>query len=100
MGYNPDFGGAIQALKHGLKARRKGWNGKGMWLAIQKGSTISKEMARGGVAKLLADEGAQSIVINDHIDMKTADGSICIGWLASQSDMLAEDWEVDYGNEW
>jgi hypothetical protein len=88
------FGLAINELSSGKKVARSGWNGKGMWLAIQEGSTISKEQARGGVAKLVADGGAEEIVINSHIDMKTADGSITIGWAPSQLDMLADDWLV------
>jgi hypothetical protein len=34
------------------------------------------------------------IKINAHIDMKSADGSIVIGWLASQTDMLSNDWAI------
>ena len=88
------FGQAIEALKAGKKVSRKGWNGKGMFLAIQKGSVINSEQARGGVAKYLADDGQDEIKIGDHIDMKAADGSVVVGWLASQTDMLSEDWEI------
>lgn len=45
------------------------------------------------LADELADELAE-IELLPHIDMKAADGSLVIGWLASQTDMLAEDWEV------
>lgn len=89
-----NFGQAIEKLKEGKKVCRSGWNGKGMYLAIQKGSTITAEQARGGVAKCLADEGKENIVIGDHIDMKASDGSVVVGWLASQTDMLSEDWEI------
>jgi hypothetical protein len=88
------FGLAIEALKRGQKVARAGWNGKGMWLAIQAGSTITPEQARGGAAKGRADEGATEITILPHIDMRAADGSVVVGWLASQTDMLAEDWQI------
>jgi hypothetical protein len=87
-----DFGEALNQLRGGLKVQRKGWNGKGMYLALQNGSTIPKEHARGGVAKCIASEGVEEIVIGAHIDMRAADGSVVVGWLASQTDMLAEDW--------
>lgn len=88
------FGLAIEALKKGLRVARAGWNGKGMWLALQPGSVISPEQARGGAAKGRADEGATSIDILPHIDMRAADGAVVIGWLASQTDMLADDWQI------
>lgn len=92
-----NFGEALQALKDGERVRRSGWNGKGMWLALQSGSTITPEQARGGAAKGRADEGAEAISILPHIDMRAADGSIVVGWLASQTDMLSDDWEIVTG---
>lgn len=89
-----NFGQAIEAMKVGQRVSRAGWNGKGMWLAIQPGSTIAPEHARGGAAKGRADEGADEIIILPHIDMRAADGSVVVGWLASQTDMLAEDWSI------
>lgn len=90
-----DFGMAIAALKKGFKVARAGWNdGKGMWLALQLGSVITPEQARGGAAKGRKDEGATAITILPHIDMRAADGSVVVGWLASQVDMLAEDWQI------
>jgi len=87
-----DFGKALNVLKTGGRVARKGWNGKGMWIALTKGSTIPKDLARSGAVLKLAEEGVDEITINDHIDMRTADGSICCGWVASQADMLSEDW--------
>jgi len=93
-----DFGQAIAALKAGKRVARAGWNGKGMWLALQAGSVITAEQARGGAALGRAQEGETQINILPHIDMRAADGSIVVGWLASQTDMLAEDWtEVEPG---
>ena len=97
------FGLAIEALKAGKKVARAGWNGKRMWIALQPGSTIGRDQARGGAAKHRAEElhrdlphdGTEGVIeILPHIDMRAADGSIVVGWLASQTDMLAEDWRV------
>lgn len=89
-----DFGDAIRALRDGKRVAWAGWNGKGVWLAIQPGSIIAPEHARGGAAKGRADEGATEIAILPHIDMRAANGSIVVGWLASQTDMLADDWVI------
>lgn len=87
------FGEAIVALKAGKRVARLGWNGKGMWLALTPGSVINASEARSGaaLAKATADP-VGTITIGAHIDMHAADGSIVVGWLASQTDMLAEDW--------
>jgi len=89
-----NFGEALRLLKVGGLVRRTGWNGKGMWLALTPGSTITSEQARSGAVKAQVEqEKVTTVTILPHIDMRTADGGICIGWLASQTDMLAEDWE-------
>jgi hypothetical protein len=83
------FGGAIEALKNGEKVARSGWNGKGMFLFLVKGSTfkVNRPPLLG-----IYEEGTE-INYCPHIDMKTADGSI-VPWLASQTDVLAEDWTI------
>jgi hypothetical protein len=84
-----DFGWALDALKRGEKVLRSGWNGKGMFLFLVPGSTFKVSRA-----PLLGvyPEGTE-INYCPHIDMKTADGKV-VPWLASQTDMLAEDWEI------
>ena len=93
-----DFGDAIRAMKAGRKVARAGWNGKGMWVAYTPGSTLAKEYAKEGhAAKHRADGIATAggeITLLPHIDMRAADGSMVIGWLASQTDMLADDWAI------
>lgn len=79
------FGNAIQRIKIGRRVRRRGWNGKGQYIEIA--HSISYINAN------------QDLVNVDHKDI----GSMCIafvgtrgvqlGWLASQADMLADDWE-------
>lgn len=81
------FGHALQALKDGKKVARSGWNGKGMFLFIVDGSTFTVNRA-----PLLGiyPEGTK-VDYHAHIDMKTAQGYV-VPWLASQADMLDEDW--------
>jgi len=87
-----DFGMAIVALKRGDAVARKGWNGKGMFLTLQQGSEVDGSLMRNENAKQFYSNG--KVKICPHIDMKAADGSYVVGWLASQTDMLAEDWEI------
>ena len=89
-----NFGEAIASLKQGKRVARKGWNGKGMFLYLVGGSVVDKQLLRGEASAQPILNNVKCAVFNAHIDMKTADGSVCIGWLASQTDMLAEDWEI------
>lgn len=67
-----DFGWALKQLRAGNRVARSGWNGKGMWLALQ-----------------VPDAGSKMSL--PYIYMKTADDKL-VPWLASQTDVLAEDW--------
>lgn len=67
-----NIGGAVEALKAGMRVARTGWNGRGMWLQL--------------VSRRYADRPA-------YVEMKTANGDF-IPWLCSQTDLLAEDWTV------
>ncbi len=105
-----NFGEAIEAMKAGKRVSRSGWNGKGMWVALTEASEIpASEVAvldgmsttlvpgprlRGAARAYALAECPPGIKIGAHIDMKAADGSLVIGWLASQTDMLASDWGV------
>lgn len=88
------FGLAIEALKYGKRVARAGWNGKGMWLAL----TLSiHDIPRKGAVQpvyrlTLDDEGAGATAL-PWIGMKTADNKF-VPWLASQTDMLADDWQI------
>lgn len=86
-----DFGSALNALKAGLRVARSGWNGKGMYLYLTKGSHV--ESSRNNVLDEIIEKNG-ACKINAHIDMKAADDSIVVGWLASQTDMLADDWFI------
>ena len=90
--YGLSFGEAINALKIGKKVARTGWNGKGMWLMLAQGS-------KGTLAQIEADScyhraGLTEVCVDPHIDMFTAQGTMQPGWLASQADMLSDDWEI------
>ena len=84
-----NFESALSLLKGGHRIAREGWNGKGMFLYLVGGSTFNVNRAP------LTDFYAEGTEITylPHIDMRTADGS-CVPWLASQTDILADDWCV------
>ena len=91
-----NFGLALEALKRGSAVARKGWNGKGMWLSLSCNRT--REVAAEHFwsphnAQFARDNGGTATVLPT-ITMKTATGEILMGWLASQSDMLSDDWEI------
>lgn len=93
--YGLTFGMALELLKKGEKVARLGWNGKGMFLTITEGSVVSTENMRNDAVRTYYEEKQENNVkICPHIDMKAADGTMVIGWLASQTDMLAEDWVI------
>ena len=87
-GVNMKFGEALDLLHLGNKVAREGWNGKGMWLIYVPSSEV--EIKEGTPYSKAGLSG--TVKINGHIDMKTATGEMQPGWLASQTDMLAEDW--------
>jgi len=72
--YRSDFSGTLLALKNGNRVRRSGWNGKGMWIALQVPDANSK-------------------MTLPYIYMSTVQGDL-VPWLASQTDILATDWEL------
>lgn len=92
------FGHAIEAMKAGHKVARAGWNGKGMWVALTPASEFNHSFAKEGhAAKHRSDEMTglnDQIHLLPHFDMRMADGSMNVGWLASQPDMLSEDWYI------
>ncbi len=87
-----DIGWAIRQLKAGRRVARAGWNGRGMWLWLMQEAQVKAEWCREPFLKQLAEANGGEIRALGSIRMKTADGAVLTGWLASQSDMLAEDW--------
>lgn len=81
-----DFGEAIKCLKKGMKVARKGWNGKTQY--IQLASGISYKSPDGEIVNCVHDSiGNKAIAF-------VGTSVVQIGWLASQADMLAEDWVI------
>ena len=78
---------ALAWLKKGERAARKGWNGKGMFLYLVDGSTF--QVNRAPLNKIYPEGTIHSY--RAHIDMRTAQGDL-VPWVASQSDLLADDW--------
>jgi hypothetical protein len=92
-----NFAQALDALNRGHLVAREGWNGKGMFLYLVKGSTFTVNRA----PLLGIFPPGTEIEYRSHIDMRTADGSH-VPWVASQTDILADDWmqlEMDYGRD-
>ena len=81
-----NFGKAIDLLKEGKKLRRKGWNGKNQYIELA--TNISYKNADGEIINI-----NHKTIGNKAIAFIGTSGSQ-IGWLASQSDMLSDDWEL------
>lgn len=80
------FGDAMNFLKGGKKVARKGWNGKNMFLFLATEIEFHTQADLSCVSNLEGDLTLPAVV------MKTADDRFCVGWLASQTDMLSDDW--------
>lgn len=103
MEQNMTFGKALEALDNGALVAREGWNGKGMFIYKVEASDPTYDQLRGrckdAIDYVHSKDGKayyvqEAVHINAHIDMKAADGSIVVGWLASQTDMQANDWYI------
>ena len=79
------FGVALQVLKKGGRCAREGWNGKGQYIYMTKGSNVT--------CRYLKDD---SVEIMPRIDMKNAQNQLIIGWAPTQTDMLSNDWYIVY----
>ena len=86
-----DFGGAINALKRGKRVSREGWNGKGMFLFLVPASSNPVRCDPNGVALGVSEN---LVPCAAYIAMKTAQNTV-VPWLASQTDVLAEDWMIE-----
>lgn len=85
---------ALAMIKEGNRLARKGWNGKGMFLFLVKGSTF--KVNREPLISIYP-EGTEINYLS-HIDMRTATGEI-VPWAASQTDLLANDYVVVQGRD-
>lgn len=85
-----NFGQALEALKDGARVSREGWNGKGMWLCLMPATMIAADMVNPRTSKHWPPD--TDLPVGAYIVMRTAQGVWQPGWLASQADMLADDW--------
>ena len=85
--FDKSFGGAISLLKNGKKVCRAGWNGKGMFLYYVPANSYP---AQTEAAKATFGD---MVPYGAYIAMKTAQDNV-VPWLASQTDVLADDWQV------
>lgn len=80
-----DFGKAIQLVKEGKKVQRDGWNGKGQYIELA--TNISYKNANGEIINVEHD------AIGNNAIAFVGTSGVQLGWLASQADMLANDWK-------
>lgn len=83
---NMDFGQAIQKLKNGMRVQREGWNGKNQYIELA--TKISYKNVKNEVVN------AEHEAIGNKAIAFVGTSGVQLGWLASQADMLAEDWKV------
>lgn len=81
-----DFGKAIQLLKEGKRVQREGWNGKNQYIELAE--RVSYINAKG---EIINDGHAD---IGNKVIAFVGTSGVQLGWLASQADMLAEDWKI------
>ena len=91
-----NFGKAIEALKEGKRVARQGWNGKGMFLFLLPAGTVPTKVIHDPALREVIEQeiGGETFEALGSIRMFTADKKILTGWLASQTDILAEDWVI------
>jgi hypothetical protein len=93
------IGWAIYAMRHGDKVRRSGWNGKGMFIVLIPELSLPPFNSQAPGAKV-NDRTAKHIgkdtplESQPYIAMWTGQGKWQPGWVCSQADLLATDWEI------
>ncbi len=93
-----NIGYCLRMLREGRKMRRAGWNGKGMWIVLMP-ELILPPFSTQGTDRKVNDRTAKHIgedtpfESQPYIAMWTAQGKWQPGWLCSQNDLLASDWE-------
>lgn len=88
------FSEALKYIKRGLKVARKSWNGKGQYVFLAENLEFNtkadlSEFNPSGTEEC-TEENAVSVY--DCLVIRTADKKLQVGWLATQSDLLADDW--------
>lgn len=86
-----DFGSALHALRNGHKVTRSGWNGRGMFIYLVPAAAYPA--SRNTAGTMLGEFPEDMVPYREYIAMKTAQNDV-VPWVASQTDMLAVDWEL------
>ena len=102
MNTNLNYGQALEAVKKGELISREDWNGKGMFVFMRPEDELQKLFVVEPVKsipnavkdyfKKMETEPGATIKFSAYLCMKAADNRIVNGWLASQTDMLSNDW--------
>lgn len=82
-----DFGTALMEVREGARAARKGWNGKGMYIFLADDVNFHTDAD-------VSEFAHKDVETSDMLVLRTAQGTFQPGWLATQSDMLADDWYI------
>lgn len=88
------FSEALKYIKRGLKVARKSWNGKGQYVFLAKNLEFSTEADLSEFNPSETEECTEDnmVEVYDCLVIRTADRKLQVGWLATQSDLLADDW--------
>lgn len=93
------LGQVLERVAQGCVAQRQGWNGKGMYIFMRPADTIAVNIITNirslpAIVKEHLIFKGQPVKFNQYLCMYNAKGEIVNGWLASQEDLLADDWDV------
>jgi hypothetical protein len=86
-----DFSAALRMIKDGQKLTRTGWNGPGQWVALSPGFELGPDRVFSEPIRQALVESGEPGTFLPYLMMRNAQGSY-VPWLASQGDLLAEDW--------
>lgn len=99
MNESLDFGSALDKLKEGLKLQRAGWNGKGQFVAVMPSLSLQPHNCPDNVAKVNARTAKHigedtPLMCMPYLALFNAQQQWQPGWVPSQGDLFAEDWQV------
>lgn len=96
-----NYGKAIELLKQGKLVARENWNGKNMFVFMRPADKLSESFIVETVKSLPAaykewvknhPSESGEVSFSSYLCLKTPNGTVVNGWIASQTDMLSEDW--------
>lgn len=91
VGDTMTFGDALESAKDGCRITRKGWNGKGMYVFFADNVEFHTDA---DISEFYVPGDDTEVPVSNMLVLRTAQGTLQPGWLATQSDMLADDWYV------